>query len=344
LKANDHADRNKGAVNITMTADRQYWKPLAPVFNEAVTAFNQWSDKNFQSRDNRNRVTAPLYQYTDAAGLEGIVKDQQMWFTSYTHLNDPSEIAYGMNIASELLSEIGQASDPRVGLFCNMVNDLFTHENLRGAFGFFIASFSRERDDLGQWRAYGDNGRGFALGLAPHLFAITDKHDRKPHENIFVAPVVYGREAARQHHMPAIEQALRIVGSAIESAADIMDDRNVGMPFFDEMGKALIASQLIFNSLTIKHEAYKHEQEVRLIIVGEHKYLMPYIATRSRRGDIVPFIKSDMTIHEKGSIDEIVVGPAAAPCAEDGVCALLRPFNNAADSIVRRSTIPYRPS
>jgi hypothetical protein len=244
----------------------------------------------------------------------------------------------------ELLNEIGQASDRRIEIFCDMVNDLFTHENLRGAFGFFIASFSLERDDLGQWRAYGDNGRGFALGLAPHVFAVEDKPDRKPHENIFIAPVVYGRQAARQHHMPAIEQAVRLVGDTVERAADLMQDSNVGMPFFDEMAKVLIASQLIFNSLTIKHEAYEHEKEVRLIIVGEHKNLTPYVSTRSRRGEIVPFIKSVMPIQARDSIAEIVVGPSAAAGAEDGVCALLKPFNDAPEPIVRRSTIPYRPT
>jgi len=329
-------------ATVTMSADRRNWKPLAPVLKDAVAAFTQWSDSYLRAAETRNQVTAPLYHYTDAAGLEGIVKNQQLWFTSYTHLNDPSEITYGMRIAKELLSEIGQASDPRIGMFCNMVNDLFTHENMRGAFGFFIASFSMESDDLGQWRAYGDNGRGFALGLAPYLFAVEDKPYRSPHENIFVAPVVYGRQAAREHHTPAIEQAVRVVGDIIEHAPDLMADSNVGMPFFDEMGKMLIASQLIFNSLTIKHEAYQHEREVRLIIIGEHKKLMPYVSTRSRSGDIVPFIKSDMPIQAERSIAEIVVGPAASVGAVDGVCALLTRFNDAPESFVRRSSIPYR--
>jgi len=38
--------------------------------------------------DARNTVTAPLYHYTDARGLEGIITTQQMWFTHYRHLND----------------------------------------------------------------------------------------------------------------------------------------------------------------------------------------------------------------------------------------------------------------
>jgi hypothetical protein len=173
-----------------MSANRRDWKPLAPVFKAAVAEFNEWSDAHLLASDVCNQVTVPLYHYTDAAGLDGIIKNQEVWFTSYTQLNDPSEISYGMAIASEILDEIGQASDPLIKIFCELLNDLFTHEDLFGAFGFFIASFSRARDDLGQWRAYADNGRGFALGLAPHLFGVKAKPDRKPHENVFVTQVV----------------------------------------------------------------------------------------------------------------------------------------------------------
>jgi hypothetical protein len=35
--------------------------------------------------DARNAVTAPLYHYTDAQGLEGIISAQQIWFTHYQH-------------------------------------------------------------------------------------------------------------------------------------------------------------------------------------------------------------------------------------------------------------------
>ena len=325
-----------------MSADRRNWKPLPPPLKAAVAAFDHWTNAFLSARDARDQIVTPLYHYTDAAGLEGIVKTQQVWSTDFTHLNDPSELTYGMAIASELLSEIGQASDSRTRIFCDMVNDLFTHKNMRGAFGFFVSSFSQERDDLGQWRAYGDNGRGFALGLSPQVFRIEQKADRKPHENVFVVPVVYDRHAARRHHMPAIEQAVRIVGKTVEQASDLMQDSNVGMPFLDEMAKALIAAQLIINSLTIKHEAYQHEREVRLIILGEQTNLAPYISTRAGRSEIVPFIKSDMPVQAKDNVAEIVIGPAASAGAEDWVQALLEPFHDVPASILHRSTIPYR--
>jgi hypothetical protein len=76
--------------------------------------------------------------------------------------------------------------------------------------------------------------------------------NRKPHEITFVSPVLYGEDGARQRHMPAIVKAAQIVSEAVQRGADLVQDINIGLHFFDEMGKALIASALILNCLTTK--------------------------------------------------------------------------------------------
>ena len=53
--------------------------------------------------------------------------------------------------------------------------DMFQQSNIEKTLEFFIASFSRDRDDLGQWRAYADDGRGFAIGFSPRLFKVLDE-------------------------------------------------------------------------------------------------------------------------------------------------------------------------
>jgi len=288
-------------------------------------------------------VTAPLYHYTDARGLEGIISTQQIWLTHYRHLNDPSELEFGMTIARKVLAEVGESYGPKVKIFCDMVADLFSSDNMQSVFDIYVGSFSQESDDLRQWQVYAGNGRGFALGLAPHLFAVEEmKPDQKPHENLFVAPVYYGEDAGRLHHLPAIESAARIVAETVGRKAKLMRDANKGMPFFDEMGKCLIAAELLLNSLTLKHGAYGHEREVRLFNVGEIAKLAPYVSTRTRGSETVPFIKSGAPIQKPGSVAEIVVGPSAPADAEDFACALLKPFHDNPESIVRRSVIPYR--
>jgi hypothetical protein len=156
------------------------------------------------------------------------------------------------------------------------VDVLITPKNLHSVFGFFIASFSRERDDLAQWRAYGDNGRGFSLGLAPHLFQVEDKADTQSHEHVFLVPVVYGKQDARSHLMPAIEKAVHIImDETVKQVTDLMQDRCE--QFLDEMATNLIASQMILNILTVKHEAYQQEKEVRLFKVVGHRNLAPHV-------------------------------------------------------------------
>jgi hypothetical protein len=41
------------------------------IFEAALTAFNEWSNEYLSAKEARNKIAAPLYHYTDAAGLEG---------------------------------------------------------------------------------------------------------------------------------------------------------------------------------------------------------------------------------------------------------------------------------
>jgi hypothetical protein len=90
----------------------------------------------------------------------------------------------------------------------------------------------------------------------------------------------------------------------------------------------------------MKDSQHAKEQEVRLFIVGEIAKLAPYVSTRMRGDETVPFIKSDMPLLEPGRIVELVIGPAASPDAEDFACSLLAPFHPSPASIVRRSALP----
>jgi hypothetical protein len=318
--------------------DRSQWKPLTPAFTAALRQYDSTSRVRLRTAEVRSAITSPLYHYTDRRGLEGIITVQQFWFTHYQHLNDDTELKFGMDVAKTTLLEIGARSS-NVKIFCDMVIDLFSDDNMSGTFEFYIASFSRNADSPHQWEKYAEHRQGFAIGIAPRLFAIENKPNRNPHENVFVAPVFYGDSAGRTHHLPAIESAARIVEETVRRKAQAMRDINRGMPFFDELGKMLIASELILNSLTLKHQDWAAEQEVRLFIIGEIANLAPYISTRSRGAETVPFIKSDMPLQQPGSIVEIVIGSDAPSDAEDFVCSLLKPFHADPRGIIRRSTV-----
>jgi hypothetical protein len=281
---------------------------------------------------------APLYHYTDRGGLNGIITTQKMRFTHYRHLNDDAEISFGIAAAQAVLAEFA-VRHPKAKIFCELTADLLTAENLDSAFGFYVASFSRKRDHLHQWKHYAGGGQGFAIGFGPQLFGIEDKPNRQPHENVFVSPVRYGDEAARLQHRPAVESAVRIVLDTAEHKAKAMSDANRGMPFFREMAEELLASELILNCLIAKACKWAPEHEVRQFILGQTAMLAPCVSTRYRDGKAVPYINGDMPLRRPGGIAEILIGPAAPPDAEDFTCSLLAPFHSDPRSIIHRSTI-----
>jgi hypothetical protein len=316
------------------------WKPLSPAFTAALRTYDQAARARVLRAQRRDAITAPLFHYTDRGGLNGIITNGQFWFTHYQHLNDDKEITFGMEIANAVLAEFG-ARWRRAEIFSDVVADLFSADNLNSVFDFYIGSFSRSRDDLHQWKNYAACGQGFAIGLAPRLFGIEpDRPDRKPDEIAFVSPVSYGDAAARALHRPAIESAVRIAAETAEHKAAAMQDINRGMPFFRELANRLVAAELILNCLLVKGPNWQPEHEVRLFILGERANLAPYVSTRSRCTETVPFIKHRMPLREPDSITEILIGPAAPPEAEDFACSLLAPFHPDPMSIVHRSAIP----
>jgi Protein of unknown function (DUF2971) len=308
---------------------------LPPVFSTAVEDFITWSRQQLRTHEEATKITEPLYHYTDAAGLCGIVKSQIIWFTSYLHLNDPSELIHGMDIVHRLLKAIGEGSPGLVKEFCDIVDVVFQHQNFSNTFGFYIASFSRNRNDLGQWRAYADNGRGFAIGLAPHLFETVETDNPKPTEYV-VMPVMYEMEEAEQRYRTAIEQAVGFVRNN-------RPQDNVKMAFLRRMADELIAGQLIATSLTVKHKAYKNEEEVRLVMLGEREKQKNDLRTRIRGSEIVPFMEGCMPLRDRDGITEIVIGPAAVSSAEDAVYSLLQSLDVEPSGRIGKSKIPYTP-
>lgn len=104
-----------------------------------------------------------LHHYTNAAGLQGILASGHIWLSDTFRMNDPSEVEHGFSIATERLSNCATATRPETEYFARGFEAFLSQGGVKASGHFFSASFSGDGDDLGQWRAYGDNGRGFAL-------------------------------------------------------------------------------------------------------------------------------------------------------------------------------------
>lgn len=327
---------------------------LPEPFQNAVNAFQKKVDATLESQQEADKVQQPLYHYTTAAGLKGIFETKQLWFTDYRFHNDPDEFRYGKKLAVEALNTLAEPN-----YFANplieSVRSILTSDKLDSALDVFLACFTRKRNDLGQWRAYGDNGRGFAIGFAPKMFEIKDPAFKKHIEKTFLGSVVYNETEALSRHREAIGWARdEFLKAASPSPPLKMSSVNKDA-FVREMRNSLIAQPLIWYALTTKHHAYHVEDEVRQVLLGAGDNLTPDIQTRVRGSEIVPYVAVPWPVREKGMIEEIVVGPAASLEAEEAVIAMLRSYgvdgvkvpcsqSCVVDGVkVTRSEIPYRP-
>jgi hypothetical protein len=138
----------------------------------------------------------------------------------------------------------------RARLFLDTFIDMFRHKNIEATLQLYIASFSRARNDLAQWRAYADNGQGFAIGFSPHMFSLVENlpTDRPPE---FVGAVRYTLEDVFTRYQPPILEAAAIFLDTVVGNDDLVRDRTIGKSFMEELARELIASPIIGEALQL---------------------------------------------------------------------------------------------
>jgi hypothetical protein len=121
---------------------------------------------------NTNLPDGIVYHYTDAFGLEGIVRKKQIWATHYRFQNDPRELKEGEDFVRELakamLVESGTPLERHL-LLKSFLDDYEQMAVTKIVKDLYIASFTEARDDLSQWRAYGGRGGGYCIGVKMRL-------------------------------------------------------------------------------------------------------------------------------------------------------------------------------
>ncbi|MGQ0662703.1 MAG: DUF2971 domain-containing protein [Pseudomonadota bacterium] len=178
---------------------------------------NDEMDRNADESETADPRAETIYHYTDVKGALGILTSGRFWVTERAHLNHPSEIKYGVDCAVTIAGELASASrsELRRGAGRLLKNGL---DAGLPAFGFYVASFRFNPDDLGQRRAYADEGRGVALGFSSGAF-----DQDAPGQTVLKPPQTfalrYQREVLEKWQRRGIEQAL-----ALLEAQDLRED------------------------------------------------------------------------------------------------------------------------
>lgn len=110
-----------------------------------------------------------LYHYCSAPTFRAIVETGQLRFSDINMLNDAEEMRWGYGVFEEAAGNMLRLAEKNPKLKALDRNFLDKVDEIIAPMQFFVqpfvSCFSRAPDLLSQWRAYADDGRGFALGF-----------------------------------------------------------------------------------------------------------------------------------------------------------------------------------
>jgi Protein of unknown function (DUF2971) len=116
-----------------------------------------------------------LYHYTDLEGVKGIFTSRTLWMSKFTASNDISEILLAIEHFQSFVAHKADAITKEEGDFLREAADQL--EGFRRT-NVCLASFCEQHDLLSQWRSYGNDGRGIALGFnSSRLVELAQRHD-----------------------------------------------------------------------------------------------------------------------------------------------------------------------
>jgi hypothetical protein len=194
----------------------------------------------------------------------------------------------------------------------------------------YVACFSEEEDDLGQWRLYAAGGGGYAIGVSSA--AIRRLGESLGFETV---EMLYGSRVQVQ-----------LVRHLLERACDLLEKIPTG-PRLEEHVSGLVRSTQIDLAKCIvraKHEGFRNEHEWRTIcVVAEHPSVVQHVEFSERGGLLIPRLKLPVRDPEVNNwaIRAVSCGPTLHPVLSlEGIRALTGKFEVGCK--VRRSSVPLR--
>jgi len=290
-----------------------------------------------EERLNTPPAASTFYHYTDAAGLKGILESGKLRLSDVFNQNDPSELLYGVTIAVDMLGAAGQSESAR-RFHRGLVGPLL--RNIETVATMLICCFSVDGDDLGQWRAYGDNGRGYAIGFnSDALIGAFDNIKGDYQSGSF--SIIYDEAVLRDLLQHIVTDLLKLLDKV-----DIDSLNSDHVQAFYRRISVEFSQQIYGVALSFKHRAYRHEQEFRFQRIYSAGTKIEGLTYRQSGSALIGCVEFDWRAAGSEALQHVVVGPAANEFLGPRFAwQCLRAYHHDVPSIVKltKSEIPYRP-
>ena len=284
-------------------------------------------------------VPETIYHYTDGAGLRGILESGKLRLTDIFYLNDPAELRHGVNYAIDALRAAADRGPDEVKLFYREFRKVGSAGGIEASAHFFVTSFSRAGDDLGQWRAYADDGRGYALGFDGKALenAFVKKGD-EPISGHATFPITYNDDRLREMQRRIVAEVVPLISET--HGRKLSND--IIAAYMAELS-VNFSVPILRTSLFFKHKAYANEAEYRFVQIQRGDRPAEKVLYRDRPYSLVRYTEFDWRSIAPGALKEIVIGPAA-DTAKAGRYSrdCLFAFHLGGSVSLRKSDIPCR--
>ncbi len=282
-----------------------------------------------------------LYHYTSATGLESILRQRLLRATDTGFLNDLKEILY---VAEPLIPRLDELVDAAIAYdaehdplqrtrtsmatsardaikrFTRLDKDMPTpHPGQYVDGATYVTCLSEAHDLLGQWRGYGQGG--YAIGFTKTgLEAVTTGKEAVSAQ---LRKVTYGDTAVDDTCDEILDYLRNRPPRGHPGTHGYYDAVNFCMP--------LLA--------TVKHDAFKQEEEWRLILSRYGVGTPAQVKVRTSP-QLTPFVELGF---DGSCVAEIVIGPGGDVHSERAVRAALRANGYDPDSVqITHSKAPFR--
>lgn len=288
-------------------------------------------------------VGTTAWHYTDAAGLIGMISNEELWASCPSSLNDSTEISHGVAQLKHSWMEVSSHVESHVRNFVEAILD----DNLVSKISekAFVLCASADGDSHSMWQEFGARGRGYSVGInVDHDFAIRLSRKKAIQPALIVNGAVPGWYPVRYEPQAQIEMMRSVlvftseVAEMVHTYGDSGTARNAAF--------ACIATAV----LTSKRREFNVNSEVRWISTKPDGSEVERFRDGGLR--IVPFLPLCGSQESSHSVEptspkplpivSVVCGPTTElQTAEDGVERLLRRhgYSNVA---VSRSLASYR--
>jgi len=252
----------------------------------------------------------PLYHYTSLNGLLGIIQKRKIWATNLLFLNDSMELNYAIQLVRENISgrrekeEAGKLDEDELNFLKTFSDDLgnFGTSVHQSFDGIYVCSFSKNRDQLSQWRGYCPGGSGVSIGFD---FA-SSLMDFVEGQGFTLVECVYDENK----HREIIDDFLLDAISFFRE--NHHDSNNVLLVAWKVWDRFLAVAPLL------KHPKFREECEWRL--VSKPKSLTD-VRFRAGKSMLAPYLEIKLSEDQEdtnvksplGCIPEICIGPTLHP-------------------------------